>query len=301
VSAGRVGAVVVRWRGGCEVDRCLEALLAHGGPELGQIVLVDSGSGDGGAERLRLAFPEVEVVALEHNRSFAWAAGQGAERCDAPLLLLLNPDARVEPRAVATLVEALDRRATAAGAVPALVNDDGSPQHRWQLRRLPGPGRLALGLAGPAQYPGSLPDQPGPVQQPAASAWLLRRRVWDALGGLDPAFAPAWWEDVDFCARLRNALVERSLEVTEGFGTVPSATVVHAGGSSLERLQDADFLTMYHRNLLRYAGRHHRRELAMITSGLRLSLAARALVRPSRRSAYLETMRAVPRWAAEDL
>jgi GT2 family glycosyltransferase len=301
VTSARVDAVVVRWRGGREVDHCLESLLGHGGAVLGHIVLVDSGSGDAGADRLRTEFPEVDVVALQRNRSFAWAAARGAERCDGPLLLLLNPDTRVEPGALSCLVEALEERDSAAGAAPALVNPDGSSQHRWQLRRLPGPRRLALGLPGAAQFPKAAPDRPRSVEQPAASAWLIRRRVWDALGGLDPLFAPAWWEDVDFCARLESALAERALMVTEGFITVPAATVVHSGGSSLDRLEDVEFLAVYFRNLIRYAARHHRRSLAMITSGLRLSLAARALARTSRRSAYLETMRAVPGWAAEEL
>jgi GT2 family glycosyltransferase len=237
---------------------------------------------------------------LAQNHSFAWASARGAERCRAPLLLLLNPDTRIQPGAVHWLVEALQRRETAAGAVPMLVNEDGSPQHRWQLRRLPGPRRLALGLGGPPQFPGGFPHEPRPVQQPAASAWLLRRTIWEDLGGLDPAFVPAWWEDVDFCARLEVALAHQALDATEGFVTVPAATVVHAGGSTLERLEDAEFLAIFYRNLLRYARRHHRASLAMIASGLRLSLAARALARPSRRTAYLETVRAVSRWVAED-
>jgi GT2 family glycosyltransferase len=295
-----VDAVVVRWRGGREADRCLDSLLMHGGANLGRIVLVDSGSNDGGAERLQASFPDVEIVALAENRSFAWAALRGAERCDGPLLLLLNPDARVEPGALGSLVGVLDDRETAAGAVPSLVNADGTPQHRWQLRRLPGPGRLALGLGGAPQFPEGPPDRPRQVQQPAASAWLVRKQVWDSLGGLDPVFAPAWWEDVDFCARLAIALEEEALEVSEGFIVVPSARVVHRGGASLGELGDAAFLQVYYRNLLRYAARHHSGRLGWIRSGLRLSLAARAVLRPSRRRACVETIRALPGRPADE-
>ncbi len=295
MTPARVTAVVVRWRGGREVDRCLESLLAHGGSELARIVLVDSGSGDGGAERIQAAFPRVEVLGLAENRSFAVAAARGAERCDGPLLLLLNPDARVEPGALDELVRLLDRRDSAAGAVPLLVNTDGSPQHRWQLRHLPSVYRLAVGLAGPPQFPGHPPDGPLPVAQPAASAWLVRHSVWQSLHGLDPVFAPAWWEDVDFCARLAVALGSGDLEVSEGFVAVPAARVVHDGGSSLSNLGDAGFLTAYHRNLLRFAQRHHPGSLTTIRTGLLLSLAARALARPTRRAAYLETIRALRR------
>jgi len=292
VTAARTSAVVVRWRGGDEVDRCLRSLLAHGGPDLERVVLVDSGSADGGAERLAAAFPEVEVVALEENRSFAFAANQGAARAGSPGLLLLNPDTEVTAGAVDALIGELVRRPDAAGVAPLLVGADGAPQHRWQLRRLPGPLELAAGRGGAPMFPGRAPAGPAPVEQPAAAAWLVRREVWDALGGLDESFAPAWWEDVDFCARLRAAAGQGGA-ATAGFRVVPGARVVHGGGSSLAHLSDAEFLRAYHRNLLRYAARHHAGSLGPVRAGLRLSLALRAAFRPSRRSAYLATMRVI--------
>ena len=196
-----IGAVVVRYRGGEEVASCLAALTEHGGSRLTRVVLVDSGSGDGGGERLGERFPEVELVALSENRSFAWAVGIGAERLRTPYLLILNPDTEVGPGSIDRLADFLDAHPQAAGAVPLLIGADGSSQHRWQLRRLPGPGRLALGLPGRPAF-AVPPTVATPVAQPAAACWLLRREVWTALDGLDPAFAPAWWEDVDFCARL---------------------------------------------------------------------------------------------------
>lgn len=282
--------MVVRWRGGDEVARCLRSLLAHGGAALGRVVLVDSGSGDGGAERLAVAFPAVRVVALAENRSFAWAAGQGAAASEAPLLLLLNPDAEVTPGAVDALVALVAVRPGAAGAVPLLEGPDGAPQHRWQLRRLPGAFRLATGRAGRPQL-AEAPTAAGPVEQPAAAAWLVRRTVWEALGGLDPAFAPAWWEDVDFCARLLRRVGTPGFPATEGFWVVPEARVLHLGGSSVGSLGEGPFLAAYHRNLLRYVRRHHPRAAGWVAAGLRVMLVAKAVARPARRGGYLGAFR----------
>jgi N-acetylglucosaminyl-diphospho-decaprenol L-rhamnosyltransferase len=284
----RTAAVVVRWRGGDEVDRCLRSLLQHGGRELERVVLVDSGSADGGAERLAAAFPEVEVVTLDENRSFAFAANRGADRSDSPGLLLLNPDTELTPGAVDTLIDELARRPEAAGVVPLLAGADGAPQHRWQLRRLPGPLRLATGRGGAAQFRGAAPAEPAMVEQPAAAAWLVRRAAWNELGGLAECFAPAWWEDVDFCARLRGLGGKRGTAGV-GFWVVPGARVAHRGGSSLAQLTDSEFLVAYHRNLLRYAERHHPHRFAAIRTILLLSLCSRALLRPSRREAYRAT------------
>ena len=285
-----VTAVVVRWRGGDEVRRCLSSLTQHGGEILRRIVLVDSGSGDGGAERLADEYPNVQVLALTENRSFAWAANRGAEVGSDPYLLLLNPDTELSADCLPTLLEPLERRPGVTGTVPLLVDPDGALQHRWQLRRLPGPARLAAGLPGAPAFADPI-EGIRPVEQPAAAAWLLRRDVWEALDGLDGSFTPAWWEDVDFCARLARRLGQPGFPAEEGFLVVPDVRLPHGGGSSLVELSDAAFLEAFFGNLLRYAERHHPNRYPMIRSGVRVSLLLRALLRPSRRKAYLHTLK----------
>jgi GT2 family glycosyltransferase len=259
-------------------------LLANAGPRLARIVLVDSGSGDGGAERLASEFPDVEVIALADNRGFAFAADRGAGEGPEPLLLLLNPDIEVEAGAVDSMVDLLEDRARAAGVVPLLEGLDGVSQHQWQLRRLPGTARLALGLSG-APACSSPPEAPVAVPQPAAAAWLVRRSVWEALGGLDPTFEPAWWEDVDFCARLRDRLGEPGFPADEGFVVEPAARLRHGGGSSVAGLGREAFFTAYYTNLLSYTARHHPGRLGLIRKGLQVSLAVRMLLRPFRNKA----------------
>ncbi len=278
-------AVVVRWRGGDEVRACLASILAHGGQRLAGIVLVDSGSGDGGAERLAAEFPAVRVVALEKNLGFAHAANRGTAASGEERLLLLNPDTELLPGSLDALSEGLDRRPATAGTVPLLEGADGASQHRWQLRRLPSAFRLATGRSGAPAF-AATPTAEQPVAQPAAAAWLVRRSVWQALGGFDEVFAPAWWEDVDFCARLEERRAAGSFPATEGFVVQPAARILHHGGSSVASLGDEAFLTAYHRNLALYIARHHPLRAPAILTCLRLTLRIRALAQPSRRYAY---------------
>lgn len=287
-----VSAVVVRWRGGDEVDQCLRSLLDQTGDALSRITLVDSGSGDGGAERLSRSFPEVEVLALGENRSFAHAANAGVAATNDDFVLLLNPDTEAGPTIVASLVEALQKRPRAAGVVPLLTNPDGTSQHRWQLRRLPTIARLSTGRSGGPAFD-QVPAAEVPVAQPAAAAWLVRREVWQALGGFDEEFVPAWWEDVDFCARLGQRIDEPDFPADEGFTVVPTATIRHRGGSSLSELEPAIFLEIFFANLLRYAARHHSDRLFRVRTGLKMSLAGRALLKPSRTAAYLKILHSI--------
>jgi GT2 family glycosyltransferase len=291
---GTIQAVIVRWRGGDEIRRCLSSLLANAGPRLAQVDLVDSGSGDGGADRLAAEFRDIRVTSLAENRGYAFAADRGASEGTQPMLLLLNPDIEIEAGAVASLAELLDQQPRTAGAVPLLEGFDGVSQHQWQLRDLPGTLRLALGLSGAPAF-SSPPESIVAVAQPAAAAWLIRRTVWESLGGLDPTFEPAWWEDVDFCARLNGRLGDPDFPADTGFVVEPAARLRHHGGSSVASLGREAFFDAYYSNLLHYTARHHPGRLSFIRRSLQASLATRMIIRPAQRRALRAALNATAR------
>ncbi len=70
-----------------------------------------------------------------------------------------------------------------------------------------------------------LPDDGAPldVDHASAACWLVRTADHRALGGFDPAFHPAYFEDVDLAIRTRRA--GRRVVVH------PAARVVHASGT----------------------------------------------------------------------
>jgi len=286
-----IAVVVVRWRGGDEVDRCLRSVLEHGGPRVSQVMLVDSGSADGGAERLAASFPDITVLPLTENRSFAYAANQGVAASSTELVLLLNPDVCLHPGCLDCLADHLAAHPRLAGAVPLLRNPDGSSQHQWQLRRLPTPWRLATGRSGAPAF-AAAPLRACTVLQPAAAAWLLRRSVWDALAGFDPDYAPAWWEDVDLCRRLEARRSTPGFPAIQGFQVVPDAQMTHEGGSSLANLSPRAFGAAYYHNLLRYSERFCPSRLVLIRVGLCLSLLIKAL-RGADRAAHLALISSV--------
>ena len=119
--------------------------------------------------------------------------------------------------------------------------------------------------------------QPGAaIEQPAGAALLLRRSTLLELGGLDASFFPAWFEDVDLCARLARR--GRTLHYW------PSAVFVHGLGGSLEALGYGAFLWVYYRNLVRYLRKHHGAAWAAAALVcLPAAALARALLLPLRR------------------
>jgi GT2 family glycosyltransferase len=286
VSPPAISGVVVHWLANQELSALLEAWPRDPRYEL---LVIDN---DGSAELEESAFPDVRLLRPGRNLGFAGGVNLGAESARAPWLLLLNPDARPEAGALAALEGAARRHPDAAGIVPRLVGLDGRPQHRWQLRPLPDLHQLlrqAFFLPGPIG-PRDEPPAGTAIEQPAAAALLLSRARWRELGGLDEAFHPAWFEDVDLARRARSAGLRFHYE--------PGAVFRHGLGGSLGPLGYGGFLRAYNRNLARYVRKHHGRPAALalralIPLGAALRLLALPLRRPRRASSRGAAARAL--------
>ena len=208
-----VSVLVVSWQSAAWIERCLTAI----DPGEAEIIVADNASTDGSAARARTVAPHATVIALERNLGFAGGVNAARAAARTPRLLLLNPDAAPTPGAIARLADALDQAPDIGAVSGRLVDADGTPQHGFNVRRLPTLTSLAADLllidhlwpdnpASVRYYARDLdPDAPADGEQPAAACLMIRADVFDRLGGFDEAFWPAWWEDVDFCRRLRAA------------------------------------------------------------------------------------------------
>src|SRR6185295_2582221 len=101
--------------------------------------------------------------------------------------------------------------------------------------------RENLGLAKRPQL--GTTNDPYEVEQPAAAALLVRRSAYEEVGGFDSRFYPAWYEDVDFCKRMKAAGWRIYFD--------PTAQFTHEGGYSAKALGKSAFATAYYRNQLR--------------------------------------------------
>lgn len=236
-----LSGLVVHWHNEAE----LEALAAAWPPDPRvELVVVDNGS-----SRPVVLPPAVRWVDPGANLGFAGGVNLAAQIAAGELLLLLNPDAEPIDNALEGLVAGAAAYPEAAGLVPTLVSADGTPQTSWQARVLPSvAGLILLPLLGDRR-PGPSRLAPGErVEQPAAAALVLRRSAFERVGGLDPRFRPAWFEDVDLARRLGDL----GLPLLAW----PEAQFRHGQGASVPRLGYGRFLVAYHHNLERYLERH---------------------------------------------
>ena len=103
VSGLSCSVVVASFRPGSLIDRCLTALLAQQGVPTPHLVVVDS-STDGTAERLRRAFPTIEVVALARQTPQSVARNIGIAGTQAPFIAMTDQDCLVPPDWLARLL-----------------------------------------------------------------------------------------------------------------------------------------------------------------------------------------------------
>ena len=240
--------VIVTWNSGRWIDRCLRAIPAACDAVAYEVVIYDNASDDTTPQLV--ADRGAHVMRAASNDGFA----AGTNRDCYYLILSSYGDGELAPHALASLVAFLDQHPNLAGAAPLL---DGDGQREFQLRRLPTLHSLigeifAFHKLFPKnahtahhRYRNLDLTEPRRIEQPAAAALLLRREVFDEVGPFDEQFAPAWFEDVDYCRRLAASGKE--------VWVVPEARAQHVGGASLEHVPFEQFTAVWYRNMWRYA------------------------------------------------
>lgn len=240
-----------------------------------ELIVVDNGSREFSPGPINEIWPDLKAIVNVANRGFGPAANQGAAAARSDIVLFLNPDTRAVGDPLVPLLAAFSENPGAVAVAPRLPEGQPLPENGFrvhQLRRLPTLSQVARELllinrAFPRnrwlardRYLDREQGQPFEVEQPAAAALAVRREAFMRLGGFDERFVPAWFEDVDLCARLRT------------LGTIlywPASRFVHSGGGAARRLGYDTFLPIYYCNAVRFWRKHH---------GIWAALAYRALV-----------------------
>ena len=271
--------IIVTYNSEEHIANCLKALASE---TQWQILLIDNASVDFTIQRASESGVDVRIVSNRANIGFAAALNQGAKMATGEILLILNPDVIVTAGSLTKLAEITLQDGVGA-ATGMLVTLDGSPALGFNVRRFPTLGRMLaeallinrLWKRNPfnRQYRcldldyGSLQE----IEQPAGACLAVKRGVWESLGGFDEGFYPVWFEDVDFCRRLR----------LHGWKIVycPGAVFIHSGGHSVNQLPFYDRQAFWYRNMLHYFAKHHsHRETTVLRFGVIIGVILRGLL-----------------------
>lgn len=193
---------------------CLRSLQTQDEIEWRAIV-VDNASADGSAAMVRDEFPEVALIESPTNLGFAAGTNRGIAASDAPHVLLLNSDTRVEPGCLGMLYRKLETEPGIGLLAARLLNPDGSGQASCVPEKFP--------------WTYTCPDQDCDLIWASAAALVIRRYCLEAIGGLDENFFYTG-EDYDWGLRARRAKWRVAF--------CAEAEVVHLGAASSDKVPD---------------------------------------------------------------
>ena len=210
----KASVIVLVWNGMPDLAECLNALRSQDYSDL-EIIVVDNGSSDGSADFIASQYPELHLIRNERNQGFATGNNLGLSAATGEVLILLNQDTVVRPDWVRALIDAFVECPTCGAAGSKALYPDGRIQHAGGYVNERGEGRhYGYGQQENGQF-----DQLRDVDYVTGAAFAISRRAMEAVGVLDEGFAAAYFEDVDWCYRVREA----------GFRVVyaPQAVLVH--------------------------------------------------------------------------
>jgi GT2 family glycosyltransferase len=207
-----------------------------------EILIFDSGSTDRTSDLLD-RLDGAKIIRSSQNLHFLRSVNRSAREAIGKYILLLNNDAQLIPGSVEAALSTLasDERIGAVGG--RLILPDGTLQEAgsivWNDGACAGYGR------------GRKPSDPEfmfrrEVDYCSAAFLLTPRSLFERLGGFDERYAPAYYEDADYCLRLWQA----------GFSVVfdPNVAALHHEFGSSSGADEA--LSLQRRNWKLFAEQH---------------------------------------------
>jgi len=180
----------------CEpLAACLESIVRNAGTAVPfETVLVLNGSPEPVVRFAREQVSGATVVASVYNRGVAGGYNLARESARGELLVLLHEDVEVWPGWLEALVAAADETPAAGAVGGRTLNSDGTLQGAGAVIHEDGTTELLM----------DDPAERRTVDYCSSNSLLVRAATWDAVGGLDERFYPAYHIDVDLGLKIRR-------------------------------------------------------------------------------------------------
>ena len=224
-----VSCITVTYGPTPELFSLLESVQRHAGDISYDMTVVAQPSDEGSmADEVSRRAPWVRVIALDSNIGFGPSNNLAVKQVEGEFVAFLNPDVVVSEGWLPPLLSALADPAVFVAA-PPLLSAHGYVEEAGQVMFSDGGSDAVGGPHLPFDYEHMMFTRD--VDYASAACWVSRRSVFTSLGGFDPAYAPAYFEDSDlaFTARSRG-LVSRLVvdrPVVHAHATATAGRVVY--------------------------------------------------------------------------
>ncbi|MCL5267267.1 MAG: glycosyltransferase [Bacteroidetes bacterium] len=204
--------------------RCIESILATVNYSNYEIVVTDNASTDGTYEymsELANRLEKVRYVRNDSNLGFVGGCNTGVANARGEYVILLNNDTIVNKGWLESLVEFAMKTPDCGAVGSKLIYPDGRLQEAGGIIFSDGNGwNYGRGMS---------PYDPKynfvrEVDYISGASLMVRKDLWDEIGGLDDRFSPAYFEDSDLCFEVRKHGYKVYYE--------PKSSIIHFEGTT---------------------------------------------------------------------
>jgi N-acetylglucosaminyl-diphospho-decaprenol L-rhamnosyltransferase len=261
MSSPSTTVVIVTYQSLGTIDTALSSLKESYDAGECRVVVVDNDSKDGTPERVRDAYPWVDLITPLQNLGFGRGCNLGAADAKTPYLLLLNPDAAIDLENLRALVKFMEHHPRCAICGPYIDH-----QHAGGLTSPLGIMGQAVGRPlGSTSRDIVKGEAPFSTDWICAAVFMMRRDAFAELGGFDPRFF-MYFEETDLCRRAIAAGYELWI--------APTVTALHEGGMSAKQsgkdVSGGNVSSYYYQSRYYYLTKHHGTWAARLTTAAEL-------------------------------
>lgn len=177
-----------------------------------EVIIVLNGSAEEVAEFVKESVRGARIVQSGVNRGVAGGYNLGRAAARGEFIIVLHDDVEVRSGWLDALVRAADETREAGAVGGCALNPDGTLQATGAIIRQDGTTDVLREESSERRV----------VDYSGSYCLLVRSEMWDAVGGLDERFFPAYYVDVDLAMKIRAAgglvLYEPAAQVTHRRG-----------------------------------------------------------------------------------
>lgn len=208
---------------------CLSAIWRNTFGHKYEVIVVDNGSEQAQLAQLQQTGSNFRLISLPQNRPFGEANNIAVASTTASIVVFVNNDTLVQENWLRPLISLLGSSDRIGAVGPRMLFPDGWLQEAGAYINENG---VSMQVGTTEPYHPEEAETARPVDYCSAACLVVRRTVFNAIGGFDPLFAPAYFEDADLCFRMTLL----------GFHVYycPSSTIIHIGGETSRTVWDSE-------------------------------------------------------------
>lgn len=232
--------IIVNWNSGEQLCQSLASIESAEQDSfiLSRVCVVDNASQDDSVNAIEQYELPIQIIHNDQNKGFAVACNQGVRGSKANYLLFLNPDAKLFENSLTVPIAFMEQPENEKVAIVGIQLVDDSRRVARTCARFPRPGRFFSKMLGldrlfPKLFPSHFMrewdhSETRVVDQMMGAFFLVRRSVFESLGGFDERFF-VYFEEVDFSYRAYQARWKSAYLAT--------AQAYHAGGGTSNQIK----------------------------------------------------------------